>query len=78
MKKKTISIDEAMTTAQEKDGLKGIENISIKETEEKRTIVIQSMLRPSEKKTFLSLIGRKTESNAVRDLILEFIKLHTS
>ena len=74
MKKKIISIDEAMATAQEKDGLKGIENISIKEAEEKRTVVIQSILRPSEQKAFLALIGRKTKSNAVRELILEFIK----
>lgn len=74
MKKKTIAIDEAFNTAKEKDGLKGIENVSIKETKEKRTVVIQSMLRPSEEKTFLSLISRETKSNAVRDLILEFIK----
>ena len=74
MKNKKISIDEAISTAQEKDGLKGIENISYQETKEKRTVVIQSLLRPSEKKALLSLIGRETGSNAVRALILEFIK----
>ncbi len=74
MKNKKISIDEAISTAQEKDGLKGIENISYQETKEKRTVVIQSLLRPSEKKALLSLIGRETGSNDVRALILEFIK----
>ncbi len=74
MKKKTISIDEAINTAEKKKGLQGIENVSMKETEEKRTVLMQVTLKPSEEKDFLSLIGRETKSNAVRALILKFIK----
>lgn len=42
--------------------------------QEKRTDKIGTYLRPSEKEKFLSLIGRKSESDAVRELILAFIK----
>ncbi len=45
-----------------------------KAVQEKRTDKIGTYLRPSEKEKFLSLIGRKSESDAVRELILTFIK----
>lgn len=82
---KKISIDDAIKIAEKKGGLRGLEDISFKikktsvktDIEENRTVVIQSKLKPSEKKEFLDLIGRETESNAVRNLILEFIKNNT-
>jgi hypothetical protein len=70
---KTISIDEAVEIADRKKGLEGLNSISNNQIEEKRTSSVQSLLKPSEKECFISLIGRETESNAVRNLILKFI-----
>lgn len=39
----------------------------------KRTTSIISYVTKQEKEQFISLIGRETESNAVRDLIIQFI-----
>lgn len=47
---------------------------NIRSQEEKRVDKIGTYLKPSEKKKFINMIGRKTESDAVRELILEFIK----
>ena len=41
---------------------------------EKRTAGRMVYITPSEMEKFLSMIGRETYSNAVRDLILAFIK----
>jgi hypothetical protein len=49
---------------------------ALKQTKEKRTAGKMVYITPSEMDKFLSLIGRKTYSNAVRELILEFIKTH--
>jgi len=45
-----------------------------KTTKEKRSVKMGSYVKPSEKEAFLKLIGRKTESDAIRELILEAIK----
>ncbi len=41
---------------------------------EQRTARLASYVRPSEKESFLNLIGRKSESDAIRELILKFIE----
>lgn len=41
--------------------------------QEKRDCRVASYLRQSERDQFMELIGRETESNAIRDLILRFI-----
>jgi len=71
---KKISIDEAVEIAEKKKGLAGLDKAFIGDIKEKRTVTIQTVLKPSEKKAFLDLIGREAESSVVRRLILEFIK----
>lgn len=46
----------------------------LKQPKEKRTAGRMVYITPSEMEDFLSLIGRETYSNAVRGLILGFIK----
>lgn len=46
----------------------------VKPVQEKRTDKIGTYVKPSEKERFISLLGRKSESDAVRELILDFIK----
>jgi len=41
---------------------------------EKRSVHVKSNLTPTEKKDFLALIGRKSESNVIREMVLKFIK----
>ena len=76
-----ISINNAIKIAEQKGGLEDLKNVSftlnnsyLKKINEIRSVTIQTKLKPSEKDKFLSLIGRETESNIVRNLILEFIK----
>lgn len=80
---KKIFIDDAFEIATEKGGLSGLDQISFKThnpeskkipKKEKRTELLQITLTPSEKKTFLSLIGKDTGSDVGRFLIQEFIK----
>ncbi len=67
-------------TAQKKSDLTAVrQNVvaevkTTKEPVEKRVSKIGSYVKPSEKEAFINLLGRKSESDAVRDLILEFIK----
>ena len=80
---KIILTDDAFKIAEKHQGLKNLANVSftvktpsIKNPthKEKRTEVLQIKLTPSEKKTFLSLIGKDTGSDVGRFLIQEFIK----
>lgn len=41
---------------------------------EKRIAKIGCYVKPSEKTAFIKLLGRKSESDAIREMILEFIK----
>ncbi len=43
---------------------------------EQRVAKIASYVRPSEKQAFIDLLGRKSESDAIRELIIEFIELN--
>jgi hypothetical protein len=79
---KKIFIDDAFDIATEKGGLSGLDEVSFKVNKpsisrlpkkEKRTEILQITLTPSEKKTFLSLIGKETGSDIGRFLIQEFI-----
>ncbi len=45
-----------------------------KPLEEKRSVKVMSNIRPSEKEAFIALIGRESESNVLRDLVLKFIE----
>lgn len=49
----------------------------IKKVVEKRLAKIGSYVRPSEKEAFINLLGRKSESDAIRELILKFIEEKT-
>ena len=80
---KKIFIDDAFEIATEKGGLSGLDKVSFKvhnsspstlPKKEKRTELLQITLTPSEKRTFLSLIGKETGSDTGRFLIQEFIK----
>ena len=80
---KKIFIDDAFEIAKEKGGLSGLEKVSFKvhnpstsklPKKEKRTELLQITLTPSEKKAFLSLVGKETGSDIGRFLIQEFIK----
>jgi hypothetical protein len=80
---KKIFIDDAFAIATEKGGLSGLDKTSFKVNnsttsklpkKEKRTELLQITLTPSEKKAFLSLIGKDTGSDIGRLLIQEFIK----
>jgi hypothetical protein len=55
-----------------------VETPPVEEAKEKRTVKMGSYVKPSEKEQFLSLIGRKSESDGIRDLILKFIEEHQS
>ena len=48
--------------------------VSKKALSEKRSVKVMSNIRPSEKEAFIALIGRKSESDVLRELILNFIK----
>ncbi len=48
------------------------------QAKEKRTAGRMVYITPSEMETFLSMIGRETYSNAVRKLILDFIRNHNN
>jgi len=60
--------------AAEKANLEGKqEKKLVKAPIEKREERLAGYVKKSEKDKFLSLIGRKSESDAIRDLVLEFI-----
>ncbi len=76
---KIILTDDAFKIAEKHKGLKNLADISFavklpQVKTPKRTEVLQIKLTPSEKKTFLSLIGKETGSDIGRLLIQEFIK----
>jgi hypothetical protein len=48
--------------------------VSKKALSEKRSVKVMSNIRPSEKAAFIALIGRKSESDVLRELVLNFIK----
>ena len=80
---KRILTDDAFEIAESHKGLKNLANVSfavktpsikMPAHKEKRTEVLQIKLTPSEKKSFLSLIGKETGSDIGRLFIQEFIK----
>ena len=80
---KRILTGEEFEIAESHTGLKILANISftvktpsikMPAHKEKRTEVLQIKLTPSEKKSFLSLIGKETGSDIGRLFIQEFIK----
>ena len=80
---KIILTDDAFKIAEKHQGLKNLADISFTVKipqsktpirKEKRTEVLQIKLTSSEKKSFLSLIGKETGSDIGRLLIQEFIK----
>lgn len=72
-KNKLISIEDAIRESEGK-GIDDLETISFYEEKQKRTEILQTTITPSEKEVFFSMIGRKTASNAIRELILNYIK----
>jgi len=80
---KIILTDDAFKIAEKHQGLKNLADISFTVKipqsktpirKEKRTEVLQIKLTSSEKKSFLSLIGKESISDIGRLLIQEFIK----
>lgn len=71
---KLDALNEVINHDSNDHGLEGLEHVNFSMKEENRTKRMQVMLKPSEYETFIKLIGRKSESNATRELILDFLK----
>ena len=71
LKKMQAKVAEA---SHEKTDLTPVKTLKKETAQEKRSVKILSNVKPSEKKAFIDLIGRKTESDAVRELVLAFIE----
>lgn len=59
--------------AEEKDNVADLSATVVKQPLEKRDTRLTGYVRPSEKEDFLKLIGRTSESDAVRELVIRFI-----
>lgn len=75
-----MKLDKLLKAADEAKDKKADLTAEVKRTstEEKRTKKVGSYIKPSEEEKFLSLIGRKSTSDAIRELILDFNKKNTS
>jgi hypothetical protein len=78
-----MTLDKSFQSAKESGGLNLKDSVLVRPDQvkinnakvtEKRTANKMTYLTNSEMEEFLSLIGRKTFSDATRELILEFIK----
>lgn len=67
-------LEKLQQAASEAAGTKADLSPTMEKTEEKRTVKMGAYVKPSEKEEFLSLIGRQSESDALRDLVLKFIE----
>jgi hypothetical protein len=67
MTKLKLNLDSVVKQSKKSNGLRNAHD-------ETRTASVISKIKPSEKEAFLNLIGRKSESSAIRELILDFIE----
>lgn len=80
MSKKKLSLGETIDQASQTGGLEGLSSTTFKVVdefeEEKLTGFLQVKVKPSEKEKFLQLIGRRSASAEIRQMILNFINEH--
>jgi hypothetical protein len=74
--KKKLSLGATIDEASSSGGLEGLQQTSFSVQEEKLTGFLQVKVKPSEKDKFLSLIGRRSASAEIRQMILDFIEKH--
>ena len=74
--KKKLSLGANKDEASSSGGLEGLQQTSFTVQEEKLTGFLQVKVKPSEKDKFLSLIGRRSASAEIRQMILDFIEKH--
>ena len=74
--KKKLNLGATIDEATSSGGLEGLQQTNFSVQEEKVTGFLQVKVKPSEKEKFLSLIGRRSASAEIRQMILDFIEKH--